>query len=287
MKNSKNFNDLLSHIKEVSKKFLLMLLCISIYTCEEPIRLDLNTSEPKLVIDASINWIKGTTGNEQDIKLSLTAPYYDLETPPANNAIVTISDANNNQYAFIEEGNTGIYKNNTFIPVLEEEYTLIINYNGEIFSATETLKSVVPIDYVEQKNDGGFSGEETELKAYYTDPANIENFYFFEFKNNFTAIPTLEVYKDEFTDGNQIFGFYTEEDLTTGHEVTIRNYGISKAFYEYMFILLQQNSEEGGGPFETIPATVRGNCINETNPENFSFGYFRLSEVDEIIYIVE
>lgn len=287
MKNSKNFNDLLSNVKEVNKKFLLMLLCISIYTCEEPISLDLNTSEPKLVIEASINWIKGTPGNEQEIKLSLTAPYYDLETPPANNAIVTVFDSNNNQYNFIEDGSTGVYKNNSFTPVLEEEYSLIINYDGEIYSATETLKSVVPIDYVEQKNDGGFSGEETELKAYYTDPANIENFYFFEFRNNFTAIPTLEVYKDEFTDGNQIFGFYTEEDLTAGHEVTIRNYGISKAFYEYMFILLQQNSEEGGGPFETTPATVRGNCINETNSENFPFGYFRLSEVDEIIYIVE
>lgn len=287
MKNSKNFNDLLSNVKELNKKFLLMLLCISIYTCEEPISLDLNTSEPKLVIEASINWIKGTPGNEQEIKLSLTAPYYDLETPPANNAIVTIFDSNNNQYNFIEDGSTGVYKNNSFTPVLEEEYSLIINYDGEIYSATETLKSVVPIDYVEQKNDGGFSGDETELKAYYTDPANIENFYFFEFRNNFTAIPTLEVYKDEFTDGNQIFGFYTEEDLTAGHEVTIRNYGISKAFYEYMFILLQQNSEEGGGPFETTPATVRGNCINETNSENFPLGYFRLSEVDEIIYIVE
>ena len=67
----------------------------------------------------------------------------------------------------------------------------------------------------------------------------------------------------------------------------IRNHGISKAFYEYMNILLHQNSEEGGGPFETTPATVRGNCINETNPDNFHFGYFRLSEVDEITYIVE
>ena len=54
-----------------------------------------------------------------------------------------------------------------------------------------------------------------------------------------------------------------------------------------MFILLQQNSEEGGGPFETTPATVRGNCINETNSNNFPFGFFRLSEVDELIYTVE
>ena len=269
------------------KKLILILLSLTINSCEEPIDLNLNTSEPKLVIEASINWIKGTSGNEQEIKLSLSAPYYDLETPPASNAFVSIFDSNNNEYIFTEEGSTGIYKNNSFIPVLNATYSLIINYDGETYSGSETLKSVAPIDFVEQKNDGGFSGNETELKVYYTDPANIENYYFFEFRNNFNAIPTLEVYNDEFTDGNQIFGFYTEEDLTSGHEVVIRNNGISKSFYEYMHILLQQNSDEGGGPFETIPATVRGNCINETNPDNFPFGYFRLSEVDEITYIVE
>lgn len=269
------------------KKLLLILISLTIFSCEEPIDLDLNTSKPRLIIEASINWVKGTSGNEQEIKLSLSAPYYDLETPPANNATVSIFDSNNNEYIFTEDGTTGIYKNNSFAPLLDEEYSLIINYDGEAYSASETLKSVVSIDYVEQKDDGGFTGEDIELKAYYTDPANIENYYFFEFRNNFTAIPSLEVYKDEFTDGNQIFGFYTEENLSSGDEVVIRNYGISEAFYEYMFILLQQNSEESGGPFETTPATVRGNCVNQTNPENFPFGYFRLSEVDEITYIVQ
>ena len=269
------------------KKIALLLISVFIVSCEDVIDLDLNTSEPKLVIEASINWVKGTSGNMQEIKLSLSAPYYNIDTPPANNALISIFDSNNNEYIFNEDGTTGIYRTNAFVPVPNEIYTLIINYEGDIYSASETLKTVVPIDYVEQKNDGGFSGEETELKVFYTDPVSEENYYFFEFRNDFTAYPTLEVYSDEFSNGNQIFGFYTAEDLTTGHEVTIKNHGVSESFYEYMFILLQQNSEEGGGPFETIPATVRGNCINETNPENFPFGYFRLSEVDEIIYIVQ
>lgn len=269
------------------KKLIIIVLSIVTYSCEEPIDLRLNTSEPQLVIDASINWVKGSSGNIQEIKLSLTAPYYDLNTPPANNASVVIYNTNNEVYNFIEDGTSGVYRNNNFIPIINAHYTLEIIYNGEVYSATEILKSVSPIEYVEQKNDGGFSGTETELKAYYTDPENVENYYLFEFQNNFTALPSLEVYKDEFTDGNQIFGFYTEEDLTTGDEVIIRNIGISKAYYNYMFILLQQNSEEGGGPFETTPATVRGNCVNETNSNNFPFGFFRLSEVDELIYTVE
>lgn len=256
-------------------------------SCEDIIDVDLNESEPRLVIEASINWVKNTTGNEQSIKLSLSAPFFNENIPPANDAIITITDTNGNVFNFIEDDNTGIYLNTNFIPVIDETYSLNIDYNGNTYTAVETLKSVTPIDYIEQNNYGGFTGEDIELKAYYTDPSDEENYYFFEFISDIPVIPTLEVYNDEFTNGNQIFGFYTEEDLESGDIVIIRNYGISEQFYEYMFILLQQGSGNDGGPFETQPATVRGNCINESNPDNFPFGYFRLSEVDEIIYTVE
>lgn len=270
------------------KKFIIIFILTFITaSCEDVIDVDLNNAQPRLVIDASIKWVKGTTGNEQSIKLTLTAPYFDTEIPPATGATVVISDSSNNIYDFIENGNTGIYNNNAFVPIINEAYTLTISYEGEVYTATETLKSVVPIEFVEQNDEGGFSGEETELKAYYTDPADEENYYFFEFISDIPAIPSLEVYEDEFTNGNQIFGFYTEEDLEPGDEVTIKIHGISEQFYNYMFILLQQNSDEGGGPFETQPATVRGNCINQTNQNNFPLGYFRLSEVDEFIYVLQ
>ncbi|WP_353778498.1 DUF4249 family protein [Winogradskyella sp. 3972H.M.0a.05] len=270
------------------KKLLLVLSILFVFTsCEDEISVDLNNAEPRLVIEASINWFKGTAGNEQQIKLTLSAPYFDDEVPPANGATIFITDENNNTFNFIENGVTGIYQNSTFIPVIDGVYNLTVIYEGDTYTATETLKSVASIEFVEQNDEGGFTGEETELKAFYTDPADEENYYFFEFISDIPAIPTLEVYDDEFTNGNQIFGFYTEEELDTGDVVTIRNYGVSRRFYEFMFILLQQNSEEGGGPFETQPATVRGNCINTTSPDDFPFGYFRLSEVDEFIYVVE
>ena len=271
----------------MKKIITLIVFGFLLTNCEDVIDIELNETEPKLVIDAGINWIKNTPGNEQSIKLTLTAPFFDNEVPPANGAIVSITDDNNNTFSFTEDGNTGVYNNSSFIPVLDATYMLSVLYNSELYTATETLKPVVPIDFIEQKDDGGFLGEAIELKAFYTDPANIENYYLFEFISNIAVIPALEVYEDRFTDGNQIFGFYSEEDLETGDQVTIRNYGISERFYQFMFTLLQQGSEEGGGPFETQPATVRGNCINQTNQDNFPFGYFRLSEVDELIYTIQ
>lgn len=266
----------------------LFIAIITLLTsCEDVVDIDLNSSEPKLVIEASINWEKGTLGNEQEIKLTLTAPYYDSDIPPANGAIVSIVDSSSTTFNFVEDGITGIYKNTTFTPILNETYKLTINYQSEVYTATETLIPVVAIDYVEQEDDGGFLGDEIELKAYYTDPANEENYYFFEFLNaNITTIPDLDVYDDEFSNGNQIFGFYSHEDIEIGDVVGIKNYGISERFYNYMSILLEQ-SGEGGGPFGTQPTTVRGNCINETNVENFPLGYFRLSEVDALTYTIQ
>ncbi|MBT8394165.1 MAG: DUF4249 domain-containing protein, partial [Bacteroidia bacterium] len=237
----------------MKKIFYITILTLITFSCEDVIDLDIPASDPKLVIDASINWLKGSSGNEQEIKLTLSAPYFDTEIPPANGANILVTDTNNSIFQFIEEGNSGVYKNNSFLPVLNGVYNLTINYNGEVYTATETLKTVSEIEYVEQNNDGGFSGEETELKAFFIDPEDEENYYFFEFTSDIPVIPSLEVYKDEFVNGNQIFGFYTEEELETGDIVTIRNYGISERFYDFMFILLQQNSESGGGPFETQP----------------------------------
>ena len=256
-------------------------------SCEDVIELNLNTAEPKLVIEASINWVKGTYGNEQTIKLSLTAPYFDNTVLPANGATVVVTDQNDRIYNFIEEGSTGIYKTNNFRPVIDNLYNLNITYNNEVYSGNETLRSVVPVDYVEQNDKGGFTGKDIELKAYYKDPEDEKNFYFFEFRSN-TPIPTsLSIYEDRYNNGNQIFGFYSDEDLEVGDQITIRNYGISERFYNYMFILLQQNSDASGGPFETQPASVRGNCTNQTDKENFPLGYFRLSEVSELVYTIQ
>lgn len=271
-------------MKKIASILLLAMLIIS---CEDVIYVKTPTENPRLVIDASINWFKGTNGADQDIKLTITAPYFNNSVPPANGAKISVTNSNNQVFNFTEDGQTGIYKNNNFIPVIDETYTLTIIYQNETYTATETLKSVASIDYIGQNDKGGFSGNETELKAFYNDPADEENYYFFEFISDIPVIPSLEVYKDEFTNGNEMFGFYTEEDLTTNDIVTIRNYGISEQFYNYMFVLLQQNSQEGGGPFETQPATVRGNCINQTNPDHYPLGYFRASQVDEYIYTVK
>lgn len=271
----------------MKKIIYIILLSLSITSCEDVIEVDLETTEPRLVIDAALNWFKGTTGNVQFIKLSLSAPFFNSEIPPATGATVVVTDSFNNTFNFIEESETGIYTNDSFIPVIDRIYNLKITYDNETYVATEQLIPVSSIDYVIQNNDGGFSGDEVEIEAYYTDPEGIDNYYLFEFINTAHGVKDLEVYDDEFTDGNEIFAFYSDENIETGDELVIRGVGISERFYEFMNILLQQTDDDSGDPFETQPAQLRGNCINITNPENYPLGYFRASEVSLFTYIIE
>ncbi len=267
-------------------KQLFWLLPFLIWSCEDVIDVELENAKPRLVIDASLNWIKGTSGNAQSIQLSLTTPYFSNEIVPATGAIVSVSN-NNTTYPFIEEGETGIYKTGTFQPQLNASYTLNIEYNNETYTATTVLKPVVPIDYIEQKNDGGFAGDEIEIKAFYNDPVETEDFYLFEFVLFDNNKISLEVYDDEFTNGNEIFAFFSDSSLNPGDEITIRNYGITQRTFEYFNLLLQQTDDEAGDPFQTQPATLRGNCINQTNPDNFPLGYFKASETDVFTYTVQ
>ncbi len=266
------------------KKLIVMFLCIGILTsCEDVIDVDLNDTPPKLVVDASI-----TKGFNDDsvarVFLSTTVPFFDNNVTKVNDAVVMIISSDGTIYN-LENTSDGLFSYNSINPMPNLDYTLKIIYKDEIYTATEKLNTVVPLEFVEQRNDGGFSGDDIELKAYFTDPAGEKNYYFFEGISQRGVV--LDVYNDEFFNGNTIFGYFLVEDLEPDDNVYFYLHGVNEAFYNYMFILLQQTSNQGGGPFETQPATVRGNIINETNSSNYPLGYFRISEVSVLGYTVQ
>ncbi|GAL81396.1 hypothetical protein JCM19274_2472 [Algibacter lectus] len=58
----------------MNKIIYILLISLSFTACEDVIDLELNSAEPRLVIDASLKWIKGTDGKNQFIRLTLSAP---------------------------------------------------------------------------------------------------------------------------------------------------------------------------------------------------------------------
>ena len=273
-------------------KYLYAFLVIFMFSCEEVIELDLNDGRQRLVIDASINWEKGTSGSDQEIKLSLSSPYYQNESLAATGANVKIISSNNEIFEFTETDNSGLYITTSFNPILNETYTLEIEYEGQIYSGSETLIPASEIDRIEQTNDTGFTGEDIEIKAFLKDldTPGVKNYYFFEEYFIRKDEYIYGVGDDQFVDGsnNQVFSvnFYNSDTLRTGDKLRLKNLGCSKRYYQFMFLLLSQTADGAGGPFSTTPATVRGNMVNKSNEDNYPFGFFRLSETDTVEYIV-
>lgn len=262
-------------------------LTILFSSCEDVVQVDLNTAPPRLVIEASINWKKGTTGKEQIINLSTTSDYYSKESPAVSGATVFIKNSANTTFVFGEKLNKGEYSCSNFKPVLNETYTLTVISNGQTYTATETLQPVAPITKIVQNNQGGITGKRIEVKTYFNDTPNVDNYYLYSYVYSTNVNSNYYTDEDQFFQGNEFFSISQNEDLKAGDKIEITHLGISKTYYNYMSVLISITGNSNGGPFQSPPATVRGNIINTTNFDNYALGYFSLSETDSRIYTIQ
>ena len=277
-----------SNISIMKKIISILVLSIFFISCEEKVNIPLDTGNPKLVIDANILWQKGTNGSTQKVKLTTTTDFYSNVIPTVSGAVVYITDSSNNLFTFLETPNTGEYVCSNFVPVINKEYTLTVQYAGQTYRSTNTLLATPTIDSVQQNSVQGFSGNQIQVKFFYQDNGAENNNYLIGVKNSTKAVVEYDALQDEFFQGNQMFGFYTDNKLKTGDQLFFSLEGISLRYYNYMKELLSiSGSGGGGGPFSTPPVTLRGNIVNQTDENNFPLGYFHLSEIDTRNYIVQ
>ena len=266
---------------------LVILTAVFFNSCTDVVDIPLNTDNPRVVIDASIIWQKGTTGNNQVVKLTTTTDFYTNTIPVVSGATVSIKNSSNVIFNFVETPNTGIYSCKNFIPVINQSYTLTVINHGQTYTASETLKSVAAITSITQEKQTGLGTDFLKLKAFFNDPASADNYYLYKYKFTKNLKPEYAVDDDLFFQGNTFFSLVLEEDTKPGETVEITHYGISKAYFNYMNILLSVAGSSGGGPFQSPPATVKGNIKNQTNFDNYPLGYFRLSESDVKSYTIQ
>ena len=273
--------------------FLALLLLVFFTACTDVIDVEVPSEEPRLVIEASINWEKGTSGSDQTIYLSKSTPFFETNgNVPVSGASVVITNTSDGSFFEFNDQNDGSYTTSNFMPVLNDNYTLEVISEEETYIAQETFIPVVPILEVYQSTDK-FLPEVLEVNFDFLDPAEEENYYYIKFKEQADSFPRLLDLKDEFVNGNLISVFnerQENEDINQveyapGDMVNMELIGVSKRYYEYIQLLINQS--ESGGPFDTTPVALRGNCTNQNDPNNFAYGYFRLTEVAKASYTFE
>jgi hypothetical protein len=261
--------------------FLFVLLFLS---CDKVVELDLETGDPKIVIDAEIIWKKGTSGSQQSIKISRMAPYYNAKVPKVSGAQVRVENSNGAIFTF-NESEPGLYVCTNFVPVINMEYKLFVQVDGQSLTAIEKLVSVPPIDRVEQEFMPDITGPDfIVVSFYYRDPVDQVNYYLTDYKSDLFLSPEYASSSDEFVNGNEINEKFGDPDLKSGKIMEVTHRGISKNFYNYMNLIL---GAANSNPFGAVPGNIRGNIINTTDTNNFALGYFRLCEANHVSYTVK
>lgn len=258
---------------------ILMLLFFS--SCEKVVDVDVPSITPKLIIDATFEVLFNETPVTANtvVKLRLSADFFDDAIPTVTNASVFITNLTNNTIINFTDNNAdGNYEPvTTFIPADGVSYELTIIHENETYKGRATKVKSTPITNIAQGDKTLFSGTETEVEVDFTDDGAVENYYLFDFTNNL-YLPI----EDRFFNGSDynFSYFYDEDDIEIPTTVTIKMSGISRAYFTYFRVLVNQSGQNAGGPFETVPSSLLGNMINTTNEDNFPLGYFHISETD-------
>lgn len=260
---------------------IISFLILLFSSCEKVIDVDVPTIQPKLVIDAAfeVNFDENPVTAKTIVKLQLSADYFDDVIPTVSNATVFLTDVTNNTIITFSDVNTdGSYEPNApFIPADNIEYELTILHDNETYKGKATKIKSTPFTDVIQGDETLFSGKETEIKVTFKDTPIIENYYLFDFdKNLFLSI------EDRFFNGKDynFSFFYQEDDIELPATVNLKISGVTKEYFTYFRILLNQSGQTSGGPFQSVPSSLLGNMVNTTTQSNFPLGYFHISETD-------
>jgi hypothetical protein len=266
----------------MKKLYILSVLLIFLFTsCEKVVEIDVPSIEPKLIIDASfeIFFDKSPITAKVNVKLTSSADYFDETIPIVTNAIVFLTDLSNNTIIVFSDSNAdGSFEPITpFIPADNTSYELTVIYKNETYKGVATKVKSTPFIDAFQGDQTLFSGKETEVKISFFDAPIVENYYLFDFsKDLFLAVD------DRFFNGAEynFSFFYQEDELVLPETLTIKMSGITKEYFSYFRVLINQSGQNSGSPFESVPSSLLGNMINTTNEDNFPLGYFHISETD-------
>lgn len=266
--------------------FISLALCFT--ACEEVIDLDLPTAPPRLVVEGNIDFNADTTPDTLAIKLSLTTDFYNPVAPKVHNALVWVQDGEGNKYPFEEIKDTGRYINTKVKKDFKKnEYKLHIEYDNDIYEATDLLLPTPEIQKVEQRREKFFDKDYYTIRIYYKDTprqtSNLNYYYSFSQRNN--EKPELKIQTNEYSKDKIIESLFLNEDYEVGDKVLIDLHQISRNYYDYMNLLIGAISN-GGGPFETPITSIKSNVKNLTRPEKEALGFFRVTEKQTVTHTI-
>lgn len=263
-------------MKTILSLFSFIFLLVS---CEDVIEIDLDSIEPKLVIEGCINDLD----DHCTIKLSKTGDYFEPGIYPAvSGAMLSITDEYGLETEF-EESEPGLYTSESLEVFENRSYTLVVQSEGEDYLAEGTIPQKVLIDSLAfdippmiYEFDEGYM-----VTCYLRDPVEFRNYYRLKAYKKGEPISSEEskyIFNDDFMNGNMISIPWEHEAFFPMDTVVVELHTLDKSTYDYYLTL---NSLAGGLFGASNPANPK------TNISNDALGYFGAYTVSRDTIVIE
>ena len=262
---------------------ILKLFFLIFFSCEEVVNPELVSVAPVLVIDGLMN---NFSPRHNQVVLSKTAPFNSVEPNPMVTDASVTALIDNREVNFFEE-EKGVYLPEFFGDIPENaQIRLNVNSEGRTYLANATMPNKLTLDSVSvEKREEDISFDDGYyVTAHFTDIAAVDNFYMWEIyvNDDFVSNENILLSNDENLDGRRVdfeLPFSMSLDsLNTGDTLTLYNYSLSKAAYDYYNGLLSLTVT--GSPSQAIP----DNPI--TNIRGGGLGFFNVCQIDTVRTIV-
>ncbi len=196
-------------LKPIFFTLSVVVLLLTTFSCEKVIKLDLNSENPKIIIEApiEIDSLNQVDSSFQYITIKKTVNFDNESTGiPVENASITLSDGkeeiktNKNSY----EGE-GKYKLRIRPGFLKEnkEFTLTVKVGSDVYVSKSTCPSIsIPLDSIgiyKQKTFGRYNYSVVALRN--ETPKGVPNWYQYQAKKNGVKINKILIDDDQNLDG--------------------------------------------------------------------------------------
>lgn len=180
-------------------QFAILIFLFVLSSCKKVIKIDLNSEDPKLVIEAIIN----ADSTTHYATITQTINFDEDKAPPViSDALITVLDQTTNtsaNYSYDSKLNKYVVTN--FLAKEGHTYLLTIQQNNKTYTATSTIPTRVVLDSLKVSRYPFGAKEIVTLVPLRMDPAGVSNFYRFQLKKNDETIKGTYVEDDQGLDG--------------------------------------------------------------------------------------
>jgi hypothetical protein len=258
---------------------LTALCALLLLSCEQVIEIDLNTSDPKIVIEGRV------TDQPEPFRISIQKTVnFDQpnDYPAVTGATVTISDGT--QTFDLPEIEPGVYQTPTAqAGEPGRTYTLRVAAEGQVFEAVSTMPARVAFDNLKQ--DAGSQpgvGPVIFVVPVFTDVPGQDDQYRFVLWKNREKQPNIFVFDDRDSDGRTItrplFAPGGDLEFVRGDTAEVEMQTIDRATYKYFYAL---DAGSSTGPNAAVPANPPSNLSGG------ALGYFSAHTVQKKQIVIQ